>query len=193
MRYGYHALVLFFFIQLPVTVKAGSGLYLGADIVNHGLDTSSVTTSTSSPTSYGKSSETFTEAGFRAGYKYKRRLTHRYYWAPELALTQLDNDLLYSTSLKLGYEFAPYEIYGLLGVSRVDKFTDNRLNYGLGLEYRLENHYSINVEWVGYDTIEEFTESTITIGTTTVDVRTDTQRSINTIRLGFTYYFQGSK
>lgn len=193
MRYGYHVLVLFLFIQIPVTASAGSGFYLGADVVSHELDTSSVTTSTSSPTSYGESSETFTEAGFRTGYKYKRRLTHRYYWAPELALTQLDNDLLYSTSLKLGYEFAPYEIYGLLGISRVDKFTDNRLNYGLGLEYRLGNQYSVNVEWIGYDTIEEFTESTITIGTTTVDVRTDTQRNINTIRLGFTYYFQGSK
>lgn len=173
---------------------AGSQFYIGLDAVRHTLETSTTTTySAVAPPSSGESRETYGTWGLRAGYKFKSRLTDRYFWAPELAVTPLeDSDLIYSTNLRLGLEAAPYEIYTTLGVSRIEPFTDNRLNFGVGLEYRLSNRASFTAEWIGYDTIDETTESTVFIGPTQLDVRTDTERSLETYRIGFTYYFQGS-
>lgn len=173
---------------------AGSQFYLGLDAARHTLDTETTTTySAIEPTSFGEARDTYGNWGIRAGYKFKSRLTDRHFWAPELAvMTFDDDDYLYGTHLRLGYEMAPLEVYTSLGVSRIEKFTDNRLSYGLGLEYRLTNHASFSAEWTRYDPIEESTRSTVFIGLTEVDIQTRTERSLDTIRIGFTYYFQGS-
>ena len=175
------------------SANAGSGFYLGGDILGHNLKTSTTTlvTQTSpalSLTSFGESNKSYTNIGFRTGYKYKSRLTDRYYWAPELSLATFDTGFIYSTNLKLGYEFAPVEFYTILGVSRIEKFTDNRLNFALGMEYRLTNQTSINVELTHYDNINENTTS----GSSTITTDTDATRKINSLKIGFTYYFQGS-
>ncbi|MEW5992826.1 MAG: hypothetical protein AB1744_00325 [Candidatus Zixiibacteriota bacterium] len=181
-------------ISLAMPVFAGNEFYLGIDSVHHSLDTSTTTWYSSvNPTSYGTAEETYHDLGLRAGYKYKSRLTDRYFWCPELSVTALDDEFLYGTNLRLGYEFSQVETYAVIGVSRIDKFTDNRLNYGLGLEYRVTNNTSFNIQYDVYDPIVESTESTVTIGMTTIDVRTYTERRIETLKLGFTYYFQGSK
>lgn len=176
---------------------AGSEFYLGADLVGHQLNTSTTTQVTqtspaSNTTTFGDSNKDFLNIGMRTGYKFKSRLTDSYYWAPELSLVILDKSFLYSTNLKFGYEFAPYEIYTTLGVSRIEKFTDNRINFALGLEYRLTNQSSINVELTSYDMINENTSSTSDIGPNVITINTDTTRKINSLKIGFTYYFQGS-
>lgn len=173
--------------------NAGSGFYLGGDVIGHDLKTYTTTLVTqtspvSSSTSFGEANKSYTNIGSRVGYKYKSRLTDRYYWAPEFSLATFDKGFIYSTNLKFGYEFAPFEFYTTLGVSRIEKFTDNRLNFALGMEYRLTNQTSFNVELTHYDNINENTSSTISLVTTA----TDTTRKINSLKIGFTYYFQGS-
>lgn len=178
------------------SANAGSGFYLGGDILGHNLKTSttSLVTQTTAPssTSFGETNKSYTNIGFRTGYKYKSRLTDRYYWAPEFSLSTFDKSFIYSTNLKFGYEFAPVEFYTTLGVSRIEKFTDNRLNFALGMEYRLTNQSSINVELTHYDNINENTSSTTTVGLNTITIDTDTTRKINSLKIGFTYYFLGS-
>lgn len=190
---AYKLAILLYMLPLSIAT-AGSGFYLGTHIARNELDTTTVTYSSTNPTSYGKAEDSSTDLGVRFGYKYKNRLTDRYFWAPELIVTTFDgSDYLYSTNLRFGYELPPYELYTTLGVSRVDKFTDNRLNYGLGIEYRASNNTSINFEWTAYDDITETTQSSMVIGFSRVDIQTDTVREINTFKLGFTYYFQGSR
>ncbi len=177
--------------------NAGSGFYLGGDVIGYNLKTSTSTLVTqtnpvSSSTSFGVTNKNYTNIGFRTGYKYKSRLTDRYFWAPEFSVSTFDKDFIYSTNLKFGYEFAPVEFYTTLGVSRIEKFTDNRLNFALGMEYRLSNQTSINVELTHYDNINENTNSTNTIGFNTITIDTNTARQINSLKIGFTYYFQGS-
>jgi hypothetical protein len=174
---------------------AGSGTYLGADLVHQTLDTRTTTRySAILPVGFGESQEDFQNWGLRLGHKFKGRLTDRYFWAPELALAPLDdNDLIYSTNLRFGYETAPWEFFSSVGVTRIEPFTDNRLNVGVGLEYRLSNQASLSLEWTGYDRIDEVSEATLTIGLTDVDVRTETERDLHAFRIGFTYYFQGSR
>lgn len=186
-------LFVFLYIAVNHFAQAGSEIYLGVDAVRHRLETTTATYSSINPPSFGEATDTYTDWGMRLGYKHKNRLTDRYFWAPELAVASFDgNDLLYSTNLRLGYEFAPLELYATFGVSHIDKFTDNRLNYGLGLEYRLTNQASLNLEWSDFDDITETTSSTEISGPITVDVQTDTVRNIQSLKLGFTYYFQGS-
>lgn len=171
---------------------AGSGFYMGADLLGQSLKISTTTniiiaTPPSSTTTFAGNTKNFIDIGFRTGYKFKSRLTDRYYWAPEFSFAFLDNSYLYSTNLKFGYEFAPYELYTTLGVSRIEKFTDNRLNFALGVEYRLNNQSSINFELTGFDNIKENTESG-----SAIFITTNTTRKINSFKIGYTYYFQGS-
>lgn len=181
-------------VMLTAPAQAGSRFYLGLDAVHHTLDTSTVTAySSPQPTDWGHAADTFTGPGFRTGYKFKRRIPDRFFWAPELAVGLLDDEhFIYGTNLRLGYELAPLEIYSSFGVARIEKFTDNRLSYGLGLEYRLNNRTSFSAEWTAYDTIDEFTQSTIFIGAAEVDLRTRTECDLRRFNIGFTYYFQGS-
>lgn len=184
-------------LYVSIPVHAGSGFYLGGDILMHELNTSTTTLITqtspvSSSTSFGNSNESYTDIGLRGGYKYKSRLTDRYFWAPELSFATFNDSFLYSTNLKFGYEFAPLEFYTSVGVSRIEKFTDNRLNFTLGMEYRINNQSSINIELTTYDNIEEHTNSKSVIGLNTIMINTDTTRKINSLKIGFTYYFQGS-
>ena len=191
-------LILLGMLLINLSAHAGSEFYLGADIVGHQLNTSTTTQINQTPalpsttTTFGDANEDSLNIGIRTGYKFKSRLTDRYYWAPEFSLVTFDKSILYSTNLKFGYEFAPYEIYTTLGISRVEKFTDNRLNLALGFEYRLTNQSSINVELTSYDIINENTSSTSVIGANVMTINTDTTRKINSLRIGFTYYFQGS-
>lgn len=177
--------------------NAGSGFYLGGDILGQNLKTYTTTLVTqtspvSSSTSFGEANNSYTNIGFRTGYKYKSRLTDRYFWAPEFSLVTFDQNFIYSTNLKFGYEFAPFEVYTTLGVSRIEKLTDNRLNFSLGIEYRINNQSSFNIELIEYDYIKEHSNSTSVIGLNTITINTDTTRKINGIKIGFTYYFQGS-
>ena len=184
-------------LSTNLSVQAGSGFYLGGDAILSDLKTStttlvSQTSPVSSSTSFGNTKESYTNIGFRTGYKYKSRLTDKYFWAPEFSLSTLSDGYLYSTNLKFGYEFAPYEFYTSLGVSRIEKFTDNRLNFTLGMEYRINNQSSITLELTGYDNIKEHTNSVSVIGLNTITIGTNTTRHINSLKIGYTYYFQGS-
>ena len=193
--------IFLFFLGMLLTstpALAGSGLYYGADAVLSNLKTTSTTvvnqtSPVSQTTSYGNTLNRYTNLGGRMGYKFKSRLTDRYYWSPELSLAAFDNSIIYGTNLKFGYEFSPYEIYTSFGVSRIKKFTDNRLSLTLGLEYRLSNTTSLNIELTQFDNIKESTNSTSTVGLNTITINTNTIRKINSIKIGYTYYFKGSK
>jgi len=190
-----------FFLGILLTstpTLAGSGLYFGTDAVLSNLKTTSTTvvdqtSPVSQTTSYGNTLNRYTDLGGRIGYKFKSRLTDHYYWAPEFSLLTFDKSIIYATNLKFGYEFAPYEFYTSFGVSRINKFTDNRLNLTLGLEYRLSNTTSLNIALTSYDNIKESTNSTSTVGLNTITINTNTIRTINSIKIGYTYYFKGSK
>lgn len=180
-----------------MSAQAGSGFYIGGDAILSDLKTSTTTLVTqtspaSSTTSFGNTSTHYTDLGIRTGYKYKSRLTDRYFWAPEFSLATFRNNLLYGTNLKFGYEFAPYEFYTSIGVSRIEKFTDNRLSLTLGMEYRLNNKSSITLELTSYDNIKEHTNSVSVIGLNTITTDTNTSRKLNSLKIGYTYYFQGS-
>ncbi len=193
--------IFLFFLGILLTSTpafAGSGLYYGADAVLSNLKTTSTTvvnqtSPVSQTTSYGNTLNRYTNLGGRMGYKFKSRLTDHYYWSPELSLAAFDNSIIYGTNLKFGYEFAPYEIYTSFGVSRIKKFTDNRLSLTLGLEYRISNTTSLNIELTQFDNIKESTNSTSTVGLNTITINTNTIRRINSIKIGYTYYFKGSK
>ena len=192
--------IIFFtaLFSLASLAHAGNALYYSAGIVSSNLrtETTTVTTQTSpasTTTSSGVSATASASLALRAGYKFKSRLTDRYFWSPEFILEGFDDSFIYSTNLRFGYEFAPYEIYTSLGVSRIQKFTDNRLNLILGLEYRLSNTTSLNFELGAYDNIREQTSSTTVVGLNTIKVKTDTVRKINSFKITYTYYFEGSK
>ena len=185
-----------FLVNTPLL--AGNALYYSAGIVSSNLrtETTTVTTQTSpasTTTSSGVSASQSANLALRTGYKFKSRLSDRYFWAPEFNLESFDNSFIYGTHLRFGYEFAPYEIYTSLGVSRIQKFTDNRLNLVLGLEYRLSNTTSLNFELGAYDNIREQTSSTTVVGLNTITVKTNTVRKINSFKITYTYYFEGSK
>jgi len=183
--------ILIGMLLISATTLAGSGFYLGGDIIGHSLKTSTTTIVIASPfssdTTFAGATDNSIDIGFRTGYKFKSRLTDRYFWAPEFSFVTLENSYLYSTNLKFGYEFAPYEFYTTLGVSRIEKFTDNRLNFALGVEYRLNNQSSINFELTGFDNIKENSKSG-----SAIFINTNTTRKINSFKIGYTYYFQGS-
>lgn len=189
----YYTSVLFLLTVTPSF--AGSGLYLGVDAISHELDTHVEVNQTFSmpPPEPNNNSNAvkkdFTDVGLRIGYKYKRRLNDNFFISPEFIFSELDNDYIYGTNLKIGTEIKNFSIFGVAGISRIEQFEKNQATYGIGLAYKLSSIISINLEWQKTDTIREETIDTRAFGAQILTTETDTQRDISSIKLGITIYF----
>ena len=183
-------------LACTASAHAGSGFYYGFDALSHSLDTFTETEIIFTPpppdtsTSRGERIETFTDYGLRLGYKHKRRKTHRYFMAPEFYITSFDpGDLIYGTNLKIGYEFNRYTLFGVMGISHIDLFDKKTPNFGLGGEYNMSDTLSINLEWQRINSTEEQTTADANFGAQVITTNTDTQRDIDVIKLGISFYF----
>lgn len=180
-------------LTAPAT-NAGSGVYFGVDSVSHELQTQvEVNQTFSSPPPediYASNTATtdFSDAGIRVGYKYKRRLNHQFFLSPELMVTQLDDDLIYGSNLKMGIDIDHFSFYGTGGISHIDQFDKNQFNYGVGIEYKISQRFSFNLEWQKFETINEDTVAVENFGAQALTTTTDTQRDISVLKFGLTYY-----
>ena len=191
--YSYY-FVLILLVTITMPVFAGSGLYFGADAVLHTLKTQvEVNQVFSSPPPdainvSNTASDDFSDPGIRIGYKYKRRLNHQFYLSPELIVSQLDDDLIYGTNLKIGADVYNFSFYGTGGISHIDQFDKNQFNYGIGLEYKISRRFSFNLEWQKFETINEDTVAIENFGAQILTTTTETQRDISVIKFGLTFY-----
>ncbi len=183
-------------LSCTTSVSAGSGFYFALDSLSHTLTTKTKTDITYSPpppadsSSSGSSERTYDDVGLRLGYKYKRRLTHRSFIVPELHLSNFkSDDLIYGTNLKFGAEINRLAVFGIVGVSRVDLFDNNVVNYGIGSEYNFSNNIALNIEWQRFDTMNEQTTAVSYFGAQTVTIYTDTKRDIDLLKIGISFYF----
>ncbi|HHJ36634.1 MAG TPA: hypothetical protein ENJ87_12800 [Gammaproteobacteria bacterium] len=187
----------FLCVLFPLTVTAcfaGSGLYFGADTITNELHTHVAVKQTfSSPPPEdinvaNSATKTFLNLGGRIGYKYKRRLDHRFFISPELMVSQLDNDIIYGTNLKTGFDISDFSMYVTGGISHIEQFDKNPFNYGLGVAYKLSRLININLEWQTFDTLDENTLAIENFGAQILTTTTATRRDITMIKLGITIY-----
>ncbi|VAW55159.1 hypothetical protein MNBD_GAMMA06-468 [hydrothermal vent metagenome] len=187
----------YFFILIllvPVSGFSGSGLYFGVDTLSHKLRTQVAVNQTFSdppPEPINVSTagtEKFSDLGIRIGYKYKRRLKQRFFLSPELMVSQLDDDFIYGSNLKIGVDIYDFSVYGTSGISHINQFDKNQFNYGLGMEYKISHRISFNLEWQQFTTITENTVAIENFGAQVLTTTTDTQRDISVIKLGITIY-----
>ncbi len=181
-------------LLITPTTYAGSGMYFGADGVSHELSTHvEINQTFSSPPPEdinvsNSATKDFSNAGIRIGYKYKRRLNHQFFLSPEFMVTELDDDLIYGTNLKMGADIDNFSFYGMGGISHIDQFDKNQFNYGIGIEYKISRTIAFNLEWQKFETINENTTAIENFGAQVLTTTTETQRDITAIKLGITVY-----
>jgi hypothetical protein len=174
---------------------ASSGLYYGFDFVSHSLATQVDLRQTFIPAPpdateiTNASSERFSDAGLRLGYKYRRRAGDIFYIAPELTLSQLDSSgLNYSTTLLFGAQSTLVSPYVIAGLGHIDKFDKNQFSYGLGAEINISENICINLTWQRIDTMREESSASIDFGSQTLTTTSSVGRDIDIIMLGITFY-----
>ena len=177
--------------------EAGSGFYYGVDRVSRDLETKTDTRLTFTPAPpdptqlVDEDSESFEDTELYLGYRYKRRRTDSFYWAPEFSLGQLDSDeLIYSTGLKLGMTLEQFAPFVSIGVSRIQAFDTNELYFGVGTQLYLTPRIALNIEWQRYDSIDERSSDIRSVGAQTLTTSTDTKRDIEAVRIGLTIYLE---
>ena len=188
--------LIIFLASMPVQQGiAGSGFYYAIDAAFHSLDTHTEVGLTYTPSppgpslQRGRSSQSFSDAGFHVGYLFKHRRTQNYFIAPEFYLTTLDSDdTIYGTSFKFGADIGRGRISLNLGVSHIESFKQNKLHLGLGAEYAINDHQAISIEWMLIDTIEENTTSDSIFGTQILTTDTHTERNIEVIKISLRIY-----
>jgi len=174
---------------------AGSGFYYGFDAVSNLVDTSTEVRLTFTPPPPGpslqrdQSSQSSSDIGLHIGYLFKHRRTQNYFMAPEFYLTTFDSDdAIYGTSFKFGTDIDRMRVMVNLGVSRIEAFKQNKLHLGLSAEYAINDHQSISIEWMVFDTIEENTTVDSAFGAQTLTTDTHTTRDIDVIKISFRIY-----
>jgi len=177
-----------FYFVLTTTSLAGNGYYLGADYVKNSTQTNTITSTTFgiTPTTvivYDDKKTNSQDYGLRFGYRHK--ISKHLYIAPELFYQSLDTSYLYSTTMKAGINVKDFSIFGSLGYSEIDKFNNSSENFGGGIEYKINDNFSLNLEYIKFKDIK--TSSSYTETTTSVD--TDKTNKIQSIKFGITYYF----
>lgn len=172
---------------------AGSGLYFGAGAVSQSIDNrTTVTQVFTSPAdisvSRGQLGEDFSEAAILIGYKAKRRLTDRFFLAPELQLTRFDDKSLYGTGLRFGTHSEYLSASIVFGISHLSRFDTNPAYYGLGLAWFYNETIALSVRWQRWQTLKESSQSTTTFGAQSLTTTTDTERDIDQWFFGLQFF-----
>jgi hypothetical protein len=179
------ATICYFFI-ITNSAFAGSGYYVGADLVKNFVKISGITSTTA--TGFTESapiqkSEKSNDYGLRFGYKHK--INKYNYISPEFFYNRLNGGYLYSTTMKFGVEIKDLSLFGSLGYSENNKFNGSSENYGLGLEYKIDDNFSISSEYIKYGDVK-FDETSVN-GAITTNIQKNQQ--LQTFKIGITYYF----
>jgi len=173
---------------------AGGGFYYGVDYLSQTLNNRvQISQQTTLPPSDSLTTDTSqsdaTNWGLHMGYLSRRRLTDRFFLAPELRLQQLDGELLYATSLKTGSRLGAMHWHLAAGIARVDRFGANTLLFSAGAEWLVRPQLGIHLAWQQFETIRELTQSSASFGSQTITTRTDTSRALSQWLLGIRFYF----
>lgn len=168
----------FFFLNLG-TLYAGSGYYLGTDYLQNSIKIT-INTSASGIAIDPEIQKTDTKNyGLRFGYRHK---IHKYaYISPEFFYQEIDKSYLYSTTMKAGLAIKDFSLFGSIGYSEISEFKNSSENYGIGLEYKISDNFSISGEYIKFANV-----------TTTDKAQFITVNKLNeleTIKFGITYYF----
>ena len=173
---------------------AGGGFYYGVDYLAQALNNRvQITQQTSSPPSSSLTTNSSRSDnaswGVHLGYHARRRLTDRFFLAPELRLQQLDDELLYATTLKAGSRFGTVNWHLAAGIARVDRFGTNALLFSAGAQWLVNPQTGIHLTWQQFETMRELSQSTASFGSQTITTRTDTGRELSQWLLGIRFYF----
>lgn len=185
--------IIFFIITILINLTlinkswAGGGYYVGADYMLNSIE-SSVLTSVS-----GATSSTITDRneqktnsqdyGFRVGYNHK--INKHIYISPEFFYQTLDNSsYLYSTTMKAGFMVKDFSFFASLGYAEIDKFNNSAENFGGGIEYKINDNFSIGAEYIKFGNVRTSEQDIGTFSTVT-----DKENRLQTIKFGITYYF----
>ena len=172
---------------------AGGGLYYSVGSASQQLQNSTqITTSLTSPASVSSSRDAsrfnYTDFVLQLGYKARRRLTDRFYLAPEFQLSRLDGELQYATRLRAGSDMHDFSWNVSVGIARTDKFNANLLLYSIGMEWSISTKIGVYTEWQQFQTIREQTQSSGSFGSQTLVTTTDTRRKLSQLLLGVRFY-----
>jgi opacity protein-like surface antigen len=174
------------FFLCPSSAFAGSGYYLGADLTRNYAKTESQSSASIAGITEVKNdhkSKVSNDPALRFGYKHK--ISEHGYIAPEFFYSKINGDYLYSTTMKAGIEVADFSFFASLGYTENNKFNGSSENYGLGLEYKIDDNFSISSEYIKYGNVK-FNETSIA-DTVTTNIQKNQQ--LQTFKIGITYYF----
>ena len=179
-------LLTFYFSSISQSL-AGNGYYLGADFVKSSIETSvinSVSGATSSIISSEQKEKSNTnDYGFRAGYRHK--INKYLYISPEFFYQTLDkSSYLYSTTMKAGFVIKNLSVFGSLGYAEIERFNNSAENFGAGIEYKINDNFSINAEFIKFGDVQTTDREISSITTTT-----DKTNQLQSVKFGITYYF----
>ncbi|MES2678144.1 MAG: hypothetical protein V4612_07555 [Pseudomonadota bacterium] len=162
---------------------AGNGYYLGADYVKSAVKIN--TTTSALGISVAKEEKTDSEDyGLRFGYRHK--INKYLYIAPEFFYQKLDkSSYLYSTTMKAGIAIKDLSLFGSLGYAEISKFNNSAENFGGGLEYKINDNFSIGAEYIRFGDVKT-SDVNIDNGT---KIRANKTNQLQTIKFGITYYF----
>jgi opacity protein-like surface antigen len=167
---------------------AGGGYYFGADYVKNSIRINTLTSVSGvipDLTTYSRDEQKINsnDYGFRAGYKHK--LNKYTYISPEFFYQQLDkSSYLYSTTMKAGLEIKDFSIFGSLGYAEIDKFNNSAANFGGGIEYKINDNFSIGAEYIKFGDVNTLDQE---FGL--ININTDKTNKLQSIKFGITYYF----
>jgi opacity protein-like surface antigen len=158
---------------------AGNSYYLGTDYTKSSIKIS--TTNSALGISASEEAETKSnDYGLRFGYRHK--INKYIYIAPELFYQKLDkSSYLYSTTMKAGVSIEDLSLFGSLGYAEINKFNNSAENFGGGLEYKINDNFSVGAEYIGFADVKT--------SDTKSETRTDKTNKLQTIKFGITYYF----
>jgi opacity protein-like surface antigen len=176
------------YLLLTNQLIAGNGYYIGADYLRNStkIKTSSTISGALSTniSSENKEKSTSRDYGFRFGYRHK---IHKYlYIAPEFFYQKLDPaSYLYSTTLKAGLAIKDFSVFSSVGYAEIDRFNNSAENFGAGIEYKINDNFSLTAEYIKFGDIETTTTETSSSITTSINK----VNKVNTVKFGITYYF----
>lgn len=165
---------------------AGNGYYLGADYAKNSIKINTVTSTKIGSVTYKALKEQKTvsdDYGLRFGYRHK--INKYLYIAPEFFYQSIDkSSYLYSTTMKAGVSIKDLSLFGSLGYTEINKFNNSTENFGGGVEYKINDNFSISAEYVKFGDVTTSDTERGTITTTT-----DKNNKLQTVKFGVTYYF----
>lgn len=174
--------------------NAGSTYYFGLDSIYSRFTGDSLTVvisdSVSDPNVTKRFiSQNYTDFGSKLGYK--KLVTDSFYYSPELSLSLLNKeDLLYGANFKLGYDIGRFSVFGQVGLTRFDIYDIPTNNFGAGIEYKISDRISLNLQWLQYQKITEQSRNIAIIEESTrIESMSYDQHRISSFMFGLVFYW----